>query len=189
LSYHTALELHGFAHSVFYQFYFFTEKFVRPFVFQDNSFKAIRIPKLLSGKHAKNFAVIDINRDGLNIRVTSLERTLVDMLDRPEYAGGFEEIWESFAIVPLLNLDQVIKYALLLDNATTIAKVGFFLEVHCEQFKVEEKHLQQLEKFKPRQVNYLERGKRVTGKLIKRWNLIIPEAVINRLWEEPNEIF
>ena len=123
------------------------------------------------------------------IRVTILERTLVDMLDCQKYAGGWEEIWSSFATVPLLNLDQVVQYALLLGNATTIAKVGFFLEMHRKQFKVEEWHLKQLEEHKPLQKHYLERSKRVAGKLIKRWNLIIPEAVINSKWEEPNEIF
>lgn len=189
LSYHTALDLHGFAHSVFYQFYFFTQKSIRQFIFQDSSFRAMKIPKSLSIKQAENFAVIDVNREGLNVRTTTLERTLVDMLDRPEYSGGWEEIWLSFAAVPLLNVEQVVQYALLLSNATTIAKVGFFLETHCEQFKVEEQYLQQLEKHKPLQKNYLERSRRATGKLIKRWNLIIPEAIINRKWNEPNEIF
>lgn len=189
LSYHTALDLHGFAHSVFYHFYFFTRKSMRQFTFQNSNFKSVKIPKSLAIKQAENFAVTDVNRDDLNIRVTTLERTLVDVLDCQEYSGGWEEIWSSFATVPLLNLDQTIQYALLLNNATTIAKVGFFLETHREQFKVEEQHLQQLEKHKPLQKHYWERSKRTTGKLIKRWNLIIPEAIINRQWEEPNEIF
>ena len=189
LSYHTALDLHGFAHSVFYQFYFFTRKLIRPFTFQDSGFKAVKIPKSLLTKQEENFAVVSVNRDGLNVKVTSLERTLVDVLDCPEYAGGWEEIWASVATIPVLNLDQIIQYALLLNNATTIAKVGFFLETHREQFKVEEKYLKRLEEHKPLQKNYLERNRRVGGKLIKRWNLIVPEIVINQKWQEPNEIF
>ena len=35
------------------------------------------------------------------------------------------------------NLNQVIEYASL-DNATTVAKVGFFLEQHRETLMVEE---------------------------------------------------
>jgi predicted transcriptional regulator of viral defense system len=189
LSYHTALDIHGFAHSIFYTFYFFTQKSIRPFTFQDSDFKAVKTPKSLIIKQAENFAVTSVNRDGLDIRVTTLERTLVDMLDRPDYAGGWEEIWSSFIAVPLLNLEQVIQYALLLGNATTIAKLGFFLEIHREQFKVDEKHLKQLEEHKPLQNHYLERSKRATGKLTKRWNLIVPEEIIKRQWEEPSEIF
>lgn len=188
LSYHTALDIHGFAHSIFHHFYFFTQKTIRQFAFQDSIFKATKIPKSLSIKQANDFATTSINQNGLNVCVTTLERTLVDVLDRPEYTGGWEEIWSSFATVPLLNLNQVIQYALILDNSTTIAKVGFFLETHREQFKVEEQHLKQLEEHKPLQKHYLERSKRTAGKLIKRWNLIIPESVINRKWEEPNEV-
>ncbi len=38
---------------------------------------------------------------------------------------------------------------------------------------------------KPNSVHYLERSKRESGKLVKRWNLVIPKAIINRAWEEP----
>ena len=36
----------------------------------------------------------------------------------------------------------------------------------------------------PSQPMYLERGKRETGKLLKRWNLVVPERVLNRTWAE-----
>jgi predicted transcriptional regulator of viral defense system len=104
---------------------------------------------------------------------------LVDSLNCPEYAGDFEEIWLSFAMVPILNLERVIEYALLLDNATTVAKVGFFLEQHREQFNVGEQHLKILQNKIPQKTHYLERSKRTPGKLIKRWHLIVPEKVLN----------
>jgi hypothetical protein len=31
---------------------------------------------------------------------------------------------------------------------------------------------------------YLERGKRESGKLLARWNLVVPERVLNRPWAE-----
>lgn len=63
---------------------------------------------------------------GVDLRVTSLERTLVDVLDRPDLSGSWEEIWRSLESIEFFDLDQVITYALLLGNATTAAKVGFF---------------------------------------------------------------
>jgi len=38
----------------------------------------------------------------------------------------------------------VVEYALLFDNATTAAKVGFFLEQHREYLMIEKKHLKEL---------------------------------------------
>lgn len=43
---------------------------------------------------------------------------------------------------------------------------------------------------KPNSVHYLERSKRESGVLMKRWNLVIPDSIIKQSWEEPmNEDF
>ena len=49
------------------------------------------------------------------------------------------------------NLDEVVAHALLLDNATTAARVGFFLDQHRETLMVEDHHLRALEQCRPRQ--------------------------------------
>src|ERR1700723_1468747 len=43
---------------------------------------------LLSGKNTRNLEVIEMNYEGATLRVTSLERTLIDIAVRPAYAGG-----------------------------------------------------------------------------------------------------
>ena len=122
--------------------------------------------------------------------MTSLERTIVDVLDRPEYSGGWEEIWRSAEHITILNFEKVVKYAILLNNASTIAKLGFFLEQHKKQFNIDETTLKKLEAKKPNGIHYLERTKRESGKFIQRWNLIVPNQIIERTWEEPtNDLF
>ena len=81
----------------------------------------------------------------MRLRVTNLERTLVDVLDRPGLSGSWEEIWRSLESVEFFDLDKVVEYALLLGNATTAAKVGFFLEQHRETLMVEDRHLKELQ--------------------------------------------
>lgn len=190
LSYHTAFDFHGISYSLFHQFTFMSQKKIRPFTFQQDEFICLSFPKTLIKKNKTDTEVITVDRQGLNIKVTSLERTLVDALDRPEYAGGWEEIWRSAEHITILNFDKIIEYAILLDNASTIAKLGFFLEQHKEQFKIDEKYLKILEKNKPRGIHYLDRTKRESGKFIQRWNLIVPNKIIERTWEEPtNDIF
>ena len=70
-------------------------------------------------------------------------------------AGGWEEIWRSLESVEFFDLDQVIEYTRLLENSTTAAKVGFFLEQHREALMVEEGHLDSLRKLCPRHPHYL----------------------------------
>ena len=118
------------------------------------------------------------------VRVTGYERTLVDLLDVPEYGGGWEEIWRSLEAVEFFDLDFIVDYALRLGSALTIARVGFFLEQHQQAFMVEERQLQTLQAQAPKQRQYFERRHRKGGKLIRRWNLIVPEEVLKRSWDE-----
>ena len=52
---------------------------------------------LLSGKNTKNYGVESRGDPlGCEIRVTGLERTLIDIVVRPAYAGGVAQVLESF---------------------------------------------------------------------------------------------
>ena len=184
LAYHTALEFHGRAYSAFQEFTYLTRTASRPAEFRGNTFRAAAFPRALLAKDAQHFGVETAERSGLDVRVTSLERTLVDVLDRPAIAGGWEEIWRSLESVEYFDLQQVTDYALLLDTATTVARVGFYLEQHAEQLMVEESALSRLRACVPRAAHYLDRSNREPSRLVDGWNLIVPERILRRIWEE-----
>ncbi len=184
LSYHTALEFHGHAYSVHEHFVYTASRPLNPFTFRSHVFRGVRSPESLRRANQENFGVVTINRSGMEVRVTSLERTMVDVLNRPDLSGGWEEIWRSLESVEFFDLDMVVEYALLLENATTAAKVGFFLEQHREPLMVEEKHLKTLHGLRPRQPHYLDRDKRKSGRLVSGWNLVVPTEVLERTWAE-----
>ena len=73
---------------------------------------------------------------------------------------------------------------MLLGNATTAAKVGFYLEQHRESLMVEDKHLEILRDLGPKQPLYLERSNRRTGRLVSGWNLVVPTEILDRAWAE-----
>ncbi len=116
--------------------------------------------------------------------MTNFERTLVDVLDRPELCGSWEEIWRSLESVEFFDLDQVIEYVGLLENATTASKVGFFLERHKETLMVDDAHLDSLRKLRPCRPHYMARGSRESCRWVKDWNLMIPVEILTRSWEE-----
>jgi predicted transcriptional regulator of viral defense system len=184
LGYHTALELHGRAHSVFETFQYLTGHASRPVTFRAYRFESVLFPKSLRARHQESFGVTLVDRSGLEVRVTSLERTLVDVLDRPDLGGGWEEIWRSLESVEFYGLDQVVEYALLLDNSTTIAKVGFFLEQHRDALMVGDEHLRALQKRRPKQPHYFVRNGNQSGRLVSEWNLVVPEDILRRSWSE-----
>lgn len=184
LAFHTALEFFGKAYSVYSHFYYLSRKRSQPLTFRSYEFRCVLQPQTLRTKGKEDFGVIQSEHSGVDVRVTSLERTLVDILDRPDLSGSWEEIWRSLELVEFFDLHKVIEYALLLNNSTTAAKVGFFLEQHRDTLMVEDAHLDTLRDLRPRQPHYLERSKRKVGRLVSRWNLVVPKEVLERLWGE-----
>jgi predicted transcriptional regulator of viral defense system len=184
LAYHTALEFHGKAHSVSERFLYLTARAARPLTFRGQRFIGLPIRAPLRAKKAGYFGVVAADRMGLDVRVTGLERTMVDVLDRPRFGGGWEEIWRSLESVEFFDLDAVVEYALLLGNATTIAKVGFYLEQHRTPLMVRDEHLERLRAHRPREPHYLSRRERKPGRLVTGWNLIVPSEVLEQRWQE-----
>jgi predicted transcriptional regulator of viral defense system len=184
LAYHTALEIHGKAYSTHQYLAYLSNRPLRPLAFRSQLFRGVKFPQTLLRKGKENYGVVEMDRVGLEIRVTSLERTLVDVMNRPDLSGTWEEIWRSLESVEFFDLDKVVEYTLLLENATTAAKVGFFLEQHRETLMVDDTHLKPLRDLRPRQPHYLERRRRRAGRLATGWNLVLPKEVFERTWAE-----
>ena len=133
-----------------------------------------------------DYGVEEIKRGGMAIKLTSLERTLVDVLDRPDLGGGWEEIWRSLDNITQLDTSKVVEYALHLKNATTVAKVGYFLEQRPAHLVVDKKYIEKLLSHVSKQPHYMNSDREGEGKYIEKWQLIVPLEIINRSWEEPD---
>ena len=184
LSHHTALEFHGRAYSVWQHFTYLASRPLEPLTFRSHVFRGAKFPEPLVRSGNERFGVLRTERAGMSLRVTSLERTLVDVLDRPDFSGGWEEVWRSLESIEFFDLEMVVEYALLLGNSTTASKVGFFFDQRREALMVEERHFKALRDRRPRQPHYLDRTRRVSGSLVAEWNLVVPREVVERSWEE-----
>jgi len=183
VAYHAALQFWGKAYSVWQRFHFLTETSTRNLRFRGLEFVAVKVPLSLRRLPAADQHVTEQRHGGGVVRVTRLERTLVDVLHAPASAGGWEEIWRSLEMVEFFDLDAVISYTLRLGSALTTARVGFFLEQHREALMVEDAHLDRLRQHRPRQPRYLD-ADRKPGTLVASWNLIVPADVLGRTWAE-----
>jgi predicted transcriptional regulator of viral defense system len=184
LAFHTALEVHGKAYSIFRRFTYLSAHRTSPFKFQSNEYVRVAPPSVHSKKSVGDVGIKAITRSGAEINVTTLERTLVDVLDRPDLSGSWEEIWRSLGSVEYFDVEQVIKYIRTLKNATTAAKVGFFLDQHSERLLLDSSHIVPLRRLVPRQPHYLERANRKGCKLVQDWNLMVPNRILNKVWDE-----
>ncbi len=186
IAYHTALELHNIAYSTFSELVFLTNRRMAPFSYEAQRYRAINQPKVLIDVGREKYGMEDIKRNGIMVKITSLARTVVDVLDRADLGGGWEEIWRSLDHITQLDVESVVTYALLLNNSTTVAKVGYFLEQRPIHYAVDQSQIQKLLPHIPKQPHYMNRAQRGDGKYIERWHLIVPHEIINRTWEEPD---
>lgn len=184
VAYHSALAFHGHAHSTWWRVQYLTAARMRPFTFRGVEYLGVQAPRAVRDLPNFGGGVQVRPHAGGQVRVTSLERCLVDLLHAPEHGGGWEEIWRSLESVEFFDIAAVIEHALRLGSALTAARVGLFLEQHREVWMVEDGHLEALVRHVPAQPSYLDR-RREPGKLVHPWNLIVPEQVLHRLWEEP----
>jgi len=183
LAFHTALDVLGFGHSVFNTFYYVSKTYHRPVRFRGGQYRSVKAPPKLLKAGKELFGTTKIERLGVKIFTTDKERTLVEGLEHPEYCGGFEELYRSLEKIPYIQSEVVLDYLDIREQKNLYARVGFFLEQHREDLHVEEVFLHQLERNKPAQPVYWV-PRRKGGVLVKRWNLIVPEAVKDRRWEE-----
>jgi len=186
LAYHTALQIHGFAHSVREeQTCLSQQKSVRPLRFHGIRYRAVPPPAALPPAERMGLGVETLDRQGLPVRATGLERTLVDVLDRPALAGGWEEAWRSWeGVAVALDFAFLLHYARLLGNATTAARLGYVLEAGRERLAVPAGVLDGLRALAPRQPHPAEPGLRQGTRLVRPWNLLVPAFAQDELSPE-----
>ena len=184
VAYHAALQFRGVAYSIWHRYAVLSRSLPRRFLWGHNEFVGVAPPAAVRDLPDFGGGITCEHYAGAMVRVTSVERTLVDVLDRPRLGGGWEEVWRSLEMVEFVDLDVVVAYTTKLGTALTAARVGYFLESHRDQLFVEDRHFNTLREMVPKQPRYMD-GSRAPGRLVKPWNIIVPEAVLGRTWEEP----
>jgi predicted transcriptional regulator of viral defense system len=182
ISHRSALELHGHAPSHHSIHTAFTLSDQRPFKFKEYTFVAVAVPKALRDKNLTDTETVRVTHKGRQFTTTSLERTFVDCLARPDLSGGLEAVWRGFgSVAASLDITRLCHYVVLLENKTLVALVGLLLN----QFSVHvsTKALELLRRHAPMSPHYagVARGE---GTLVKDWNVVVPRRLANQPWEE-----
>lgn len=92
LAYHLALEFHGAGYSVWNRAVYASQRPLKPLVRKDCVIVGVSFPTALRHKGAVNVETETALCYGTEVRAATLERAVVDCLDRPYLSGGWEEI-------------------------------------------------------------------------------------------------
>ena len=184
IAYHSALELHGCAYSLGHDVQVIAPG--EPGLFEAAGFacRFVRPPRGFAqqgGRLADGVTAVD--RLGLSVDVTTLERTIVDVFHRYDLVGGPEELFNSLDLVSRVDAAALVRFARTLGNATAAGALGFWLEREQDRLGVPDTALEELCELMPLQARYALGAKPGKGKTAKGWNVILPTEAVQRRFE------
>ncbi|MHA1277803.1 MAG: type IV toxin-antitoxin system AbiEi family antitoxin domain-containing protein [Candidatus Helarchaeota archaeon] len=177
ISYYTALQIHGLAQRTSNVYYITTTKKINSLENQQYLIKFVTVLERYF------FGYIQVKYGEDKICVSDVERTVLDILNRPEYAGGFQEVITSILDIPELDFQKLSNYLTKFDKKILYHRIGYLFDspVFHETFDIPKSFLQNLKK-KIRSINYFNNSNR-TGTFNKDWNLIVPLEIATLVME------
>lgn len=125
---------------------------------------------------------VDVSGQG-KIKISNLEKTILDGLVHPEYCGGITEvakgIWQA---KQKINFDRLLNYIKRYGKNAPAKRLGYLLEL----LKIENKHLiRELKKFVKDHYDRLDPLLADKNLARNHWRLkvnIYPQAILNIIW-------
>lgn len=175
LAYDAALSFHGFTGPGYGMSYLTLDR-GRPYSFNDTEYRPVLVPRRLRRLRDWGGGIVSREHHGLAVRVTTIDRTLVDLLDRLDLGPGIEEVWRAFKAVRGPDVDFMAAYAQRLGSAVCAARLGFFLD-QLGALTPGARRL--LERCVPKVAAYFDRATQDRGgQLAHPWNVIVPDEFV-----------
>jgi predicted transcriptional regulator of viral defense system len=177
LSYHAALEYHGLAHQVFYEMYISSKE-----TFNNFNYDGITYTCCLS---ISEIGLANPVTDSL-IKVTDLERTMIDCINRIDLCGGLEELVACFAIITFVNENKLLNYLHLFNKQALYQKAGFILSYFKQEMILSDFFFDECKSNIGKSTRYLT-NKQESNTYFKEWKLCAPENLLSFLEQGGNE--
>ncbi|MFW6159915.1 MAG: type IV toxin-antitoxin system AbiEi family antitoxin domain-containing protein [Acidobacteriota bacterium] len=123
------------------------------------------------------FGFKEINYREENVLVSDLERTIVDVMNRPEYAGGYEEIIRPFQDVENVDWKRLLKYLERMGEKILFDRIGFVFDMLGEFVDTPDEFLKELDRRLSDNIYYFEKNRK--GAYVKKWRIIVDKRLEN----------
>ena len=169
--YHSALEYYGIANQVFSNVLVGSLTKFNSFVFNDNEFIC---------KHVKDIKFVN-NIVNEGIRVSSLEKTIIDCVDNIDLAGGIEEVLNALEQIKYVNENKLLEILEDINKMFLYQKIGFLFELYNNQLDLSNEFFAECKSHTSKKVNYFMQYEFKDTELNEKWNLIVPKNIKSRI--------
>jgi predicted transcriptional regulator of viral defense system len=102
------------------------------------------------------------------VQCSDLEKTIIDCLFKPEYAGGIVEIARAINISKnQIKFDKLLEYSVRFKSQAVIKRLGFLLEL----LDINNNIIEDLQKEKTASYVLLDTELPTSGKMVSRWSI------------------
>jgi predicted transcriptional regulator of viral defense system len=165
IGYYSALQIHNLITQPSFKEQIVVSKQVRP-----AEIKIKNVPFQFIYHNKKHFfGSKKIWIDSFNqVRCSDLEKTLIDCLFKPDYAGGIVEVAKAIYLSKdKIKYDTLFEYVIKFDSQAVIKRLGFLLEALGIMTYI----IQELQKIKTASYVVLDTELPKTGRRISRWSI------------------
>ena len=169
VAYHSAMEYHGHGHQLFNEVSVITPYAFRAFEFEGLTYIR-RQPTISEG-------VVTPLLNSM-VRVTDLERTMVDCIDRMKYAGGLEELLNNLSSITYVDESRLLHYLSAYQKAYLYQKTGFLLSMFKAQMRLSPSFFRQCKVHIGKSSRYLtDFAENISYDA--EWHLCVPKGLTN----------
>ena len=162
ISYHSAFEYQGMANQVFYEVYVSSKQRFKSFVFEGITYNYVS---------AKNDVGVVEPKHSEGIKVTVLERTVIDSIRDLGKAGGLEELLNCISMIVLLDENLLVSFLDMYNINFLYQKTGFILGLYKDELKLSDSFIGYCKSKIGNSSRYLTDDSEVYD---HEWRLVIP---------------
>lgn len=141
------------------------------------TYRGIAPPRSLHDEKDYGGSVMRTERQGVKVVISSLERAVVDCLDRADLFE-FPELLRLWPTLSRFDVNEAIRYAVRLGNRVAIGRLGVMLESHPHH-RPNTPAVFQLSALRPATPAPFDPRDRSKGQyLYSRWNIMVPDALL-----------
>jgi predicted transcriptional regulator of viral defense system len=171
ITHHSAFEYYGCANQVYYEVYVSADKRFAPFEYDDITYRYVA-PRASFG--------IALKPDG--VRVTDMERTVLDAISDFDKIAGFEELLNCIKMIPYLDEDKLLSYLKQYDKQFLYQKTGYILSHFKDDLRLSDKFFTSCENEIAKSVRYIWRDIRQQPNIFdSRWQMVVPKKPLDLL--------
>lgn len=182
-SFGTACTYHGLTEQAFAEVYLACQERRRPEMIRGKRYVFVHVLE------DRFFGFGEITVFGEPVQMATVERALLDAIDRPRYAGGIGEVSNVAArAASRVSWEELLELAGRWRSSALVQRLGYFLDLHQAEMPADARSAL-LELVRPQSKIQLGSRRRwgTTGKLVQPWNVVenVPRDVLISPSEKP----